>query len=415
MTALVSVMNKHAVAIAADSALTITNRYGHKVINSANKVFALSKIYPIGVMFCGDASFMDTPWEVIIKQYRHTRRDHAPFNTVEDYKKDFLCFLKEEHFFCSPNAQKKRISIEAHSFYDLLCKVIKQKGISDANFSVAMEAELMDVLNDKYKTCDGIADTFVGNNFKLYSSEAVASVILKHKDFFDGKQDRMQLFHDSFVNFIRKQNSNITYTGIVFVGYGEKEIFPSLSSLRIYFVYDNDKLRYYEDMAQCISEDCDASISRFAQIDVINTIINGINPSLYDIVLNTFSAYTEELKKKIVNAISSVNDKQAIGKLDLRILNDAYKNTLDTEIKNRFTDPLIYSIGNLDKEDMAELVESLISVTHLNMRITSSEEIVGGPVDVAIISKGDGFIWKKRKHYFDSSLNKHFFMNYLKV
>ena len=46
--------------------------------------------------------------------------------------------------------------------------------------------------------------------------------------------------------------------------------------------------------------------------------------------------------------------------------------------------------------------------------MTFAEESVGGPVDVAVISKGDGFIWIKRKHYFDPSLNSHFFTNYFK-
>ena len=49
--ALVSVMNKHAVVIAADSAITVTTPYGHKVINSANKVFALSKYHPVESCF----------------------------------------------------------------------------------------------------------------------------------------------------------------------------------------------------------------------------------------------------------------------------------------------------------------------------------------------------------------------------
>jgi len=31
----------------------------------------------------------------------------------------------------------------------------------------------------------------------------------------------------------------------------------------------------------------------------------------------------------------------------------------------------------------------------------SRTETVAGPIDVAIISKGDGLIWIKRKHYFD--------------
>ena len=39
-------------------------------------------------------------------------------------------------------------------------------------------------------------------------------------------------------------------------------------------------------------------------------------------------------------------------------------------------------------------------------------ETVGGPIDVAVISKGDGFIWIKRKHYFNKDLNPQFFKNY---
>ena len=41
MTAIVAVLNKHAVAIAADSAVTMGDT--HKVVNSANKIFTLSK------------------------------------------------------------------------------------------------------------------------------------------------------------------------------------------------------------------------------------------------------------------------------------------------------------------------------------------------------------------------------------
>ena len=39
MTAIVAVLNKHAVAIAADSAVTVQNQLGRKVLNSANKIF----------------------------------------------------------------------------------------------------------------------------------------------------------------------------------------------------------------------------------------------------------------------------------------------------------------------------------------------------------------------------------------
>ena len=70
------------------------------------------------------------------------------------------------------------------------------------------------------------------------------------------------------------------------------------------------------------------------------------------------------------------------------------------------------AVSLLSKEDLAEMAESLIYLTYLKRRFTFSEESVGGPVDVAVITKGDGFIWIKRKHYFNPDLNHQFFDNY---
>ena len=67
----------------------------------------------------------------------------------------------------------------------------------------------------------------------------------------------------------------------------------------------------------------------------------------------------------------------------------------------------------MEKEDLAELAENLIYLTSLKRRITPNLESVGGPIDVAVISKGDGFIWIKRKHYFNPDLNRSYFNNYL--
>jgi len=70
MTAVLGILNKQAVAIAADSAVTIGDPNNHKIFNRANKVFTLSKRHPIGIMLYNSGSFMTTPWETIIKIYR---------------------------------------------------------------------------------------------------------------------------------------------------------------------------------------------------------------------------------------------------------------------------------------------------------------------------------------------------------
>lgn len=55
-----------------------------------------------------------------------------------------------------------------------------------------------------------------------------------------------------------------------------------------------------------------------------------------------------------------------------------------------------------------------MSLTSFKRRVTQDPETVGGPIDVAVISKGDGFVWINRKHYFNPALNHQFFANYFR-
>lgn len=63
-------------------------------------------------------------------------------------------------------------------------------------------------------------------------------------------------------------------------------------------------------------------------------------------------------------------------------------------------------------DELADVAESLVSLTSLKRRVSMQLETVGGPVDVAVISRGDGFVWIKRKHYFQPEANQHFLANY---
>ncbi len=65
----------------------------------------------------------------------------------------------------------------------------------------------------------------------------------------------------------------------------------------------------------------------------------------------------------------------------------------------------------LPKDELAAMAEALVSLTSFKRKVTMESETVGGPIDVAVISKGDGFVWIKRKHYFDAELNPQFFSN----
>lgn len=69
---------------------------------------------------------------------------------------------------------------------------------------------------------------------------------------------------------------------------------------------------------------------------------------------------------------------------------------------------IVEVIMALPKEETAAMAEALVELTSLRRKVDSPIESVGGATDVGIITKGDGFIWIKRKHYFSVDLNPDF-------
>jgi hypothetical protein len=204
---------------------------------------------------------------------------------------------------------------------------------------------------------------------------------------------------------------------LIFSGFGEEEIYPQLIPVNISMVVDN-RLRYYidEDRGASISNSNSGAVCPFAQTDVIDTILTGIDPSLDNIYLSNFDALFKKYNQAILESIGDTNPllTEQIQKLNTRaIVQELNENNQQIKRENYIT-PLMNAVSNLAKDDLAEMAESLIYLTYLKRRITFAEESVGGPVDVAVISKGDGFVWIKRKHYFRAELNQHFFSNYFK-
>ncbi|RZI61171.1 MAG: hypothetical protein EOP37_08385 [Rubrivivax sp.] len=67
--------------------------------------------------------------------------------------------------------------------------------------------------------------------------------------------------------------------------------------------------------------------------------------------------------------------------------------------------PLLGVLQSLSVQEMAHLAESLLGIESLKERVTSPSESVGGPIDVAAITKDEGLVWIRRKHYFDAAMN----------
>lgn len=423
MTAIVGVLNKHAVAIAADSAITTSGPMGRKVLNRGNKIFMLSKYHPVAIMIYNSASFMGVPWDIIIKLYRKQLGDTS-FSYLSEYKDNFIQFLEKSNFFSDVDTH---LSCLHSCAYHLIIEDIGNEagrlcgGITDDTKDNVLKQ--MKILIDKY--IDVLSEYETLSNFSSYSidkfrgyAKDVFDDLLKSMSYLNPDSDFRDKCEQLVFDFIRTEHPYTPFTGLIFTGFGEDEIYPVLCPVNISFVVDGI-LRYYDDKQNEVhisSEEAPCAIVPFAQTDVMNTILGGIDPGLEKIYITNFKNAIIKYGQIIASKIEDTNQTLAdiIRSLDISPLVEEYIKSNNKIRRDKYIIPLIRAISSLEKEDLIDVAESLISLTSLKRRMTFAEESVGGPVDVAVISKGDGFIWIKRKHYFDPKLNNHFFDNYYK-
>jgi len=150
MTAEVAVMNRMAIALAADSAVTVVGDGGRKVYNTVNKLFRFSASKPVGIMIYGNSELMGIPWETIIKTYTKKLGDQE-FDTLQEYADQFINSLDNGNPLFSDTAQEFYVFVVVRDFFSFIEKTI-EKQID----SIVYEEE--ELTNKRYRkiVCDTI-------------------------------------------------------------------------------------------------------------------------------------------------------------------------------------------------------------------------------------------------------------------
>lgn len=416
MTAIVGVLNKHGMSIASDSAETIGN--GVKIYNKANKIFTLSKYSPVGVAIYSSASFSClVPWEIIIKMYRKQLGD-TKFKTLTEYVDDFFKFLDVfRKNYLKVDEYKSVLKNVLYSFYyEMVLSRLP-------NFDPAagkIDPKDIPLFEKELNNLKSLVSTI--SKFNLFSTLTQADFVVQAQSFFDEVEKQFAgsgadytklepLIKETFFSLFTCDHDRRGYTGLAFFGYGEDEIYPSLHQVLVYDCYD-DTIIKSASTVYAISNDISSKIIPLAQTEVMETYMMDINPELQRSIVDL----TEQTMKSLLSSLATKDASLAatISTVDLKPFIKAYEDNIDKFKHQASILPLFNTVSTMEKEDLAELAENLIYLTSLKKRITPTQESVGGPIDVAIISKGDGFVWMKRKQYFDPALNTGFVHNYFK-
>ena len=401
MTAEVAILNHNAVAVAADSAITVPSR--NTIYYTASKIFSLSLRDPVAIMIYGTATFGSIPWESIVKIYRQSEAKSR--GTVHEYAASFIEYLssiadrmskKSQHEFIRHVARqeiyqafyyavwdpgqlgiRKNILNQVHKRTHTLSQVDK---IVDLEESVVGQ-EIQDAIPDWEKFVDQCCLNLISTD------KSVGSATKKMV------KTALMATHQSWS------------TGLVVTGFGVDQWFPSLSH------YTLDCILADQIWSRClgqiqISDQNRSAIYPYAQAAMIQSFIQGIHPNSHSAIINCVSQLIERLAQHVNQSMHSLSISGSVRKSLMDELNSAKSFLLDDsrekidQILKRYSTPIYSTIASLPKEKMASIAEDLVNIASLGLQMASQDEIVGGPIDVAVISKGDGLVWVKSKHDF---------------
>lgn len=426
MTTEIAVINRLGVALAADSAVTISGFGSEKVFDSGDKLFELSYDHSVAIMVNGNLDFLGVPWELIIKDFRKENPNPLP-SSIPEWSDAFLQFVL------------KHRAVNAQQAYTWLAEFVREEvqsiqgasidafldGRRNYDEDITPESALLTEINSRMERVDDLDDL---KSLGRISAEEIEEI---HRDIEEmtsisfpdnsvGAIHRPPL-NNLLVKMLISDISQDTRTGLVICGFGGDDLFPSLHAVTIDGVLSG-RLRYEETHNVEITRDVDAVEGKtrelgtaisFAQTDVIERLLRGVDQRFVDktkeFLDEALSASLTSMFDTLDWKISDSNGRNVDVKELANFLSEAlpalYEKTAVRGIGDEIEREFKQTISLMPKQELLELAEALVSITAVERKASRDAGTVGGPIDVALITRSEGFVWIKRKHHFKAELN----------
>lgn len=428
MTAEIAILNRSAVAMAADSAVTMTMGRDTKIFPTANKIFALSNTQPVGIMVYGGADYMGVPWETVIKILRGRLRDKS-FARLRDYAKWFRDTLSTSGDLIIGDGTKEYVYQCVLGYFNLIHaeanermrveaasqggKLLNSQAIEIFHEIIAQHSarwrsgkQMPGLTSAQLVKIRRILEQHVGDIIKLaFENLPMPKPILKNLEY---------IVESLFTRHSSAYRSSDS--GVVIAGFGRDDIVPAITAMDIRGILDG-VLQWRQGHDYSMEKMRYGAIIPFAQTDEVQNFLDGVHPDYQARLDSDFHAILERATEIILDEVKGPDAaernraKAAVGKT-LAAAFDDYRKKLEKFRVDEYSMPILHVLDGTPKDQLASMAESLVNLTSFKRRVSMQAETVGGPIDVALISKGDGLVWVKRKHYFPADLNHQFFSRY---
>lgn len=317
MTAEIAIMNKSAVALAADSAVTFSVEGEQKVFQTVNKLFSLSKYHPVGLMVYGNAEFMGIDWETLVKLYRHNIADRS-FNALRDYAYDFLTFLQSNRDLFDESSQNSFVEGRIVYEFSSICRRV----INEVEQEIERAGEITSTkIRECIQSVVTSRRTFLSNqdDIKLIdettlSSRKLQEIRKKYKPVID--RTKKMVFEKLPLDAVtsRKLTEIAIYaltkdynfrrtSGVVVAGYGEREIFPALEKFHVDGIFSNT-LKFSRRLSSAVGREKPVSIIPFAQSEMVAAFMEGIDPEYQSYINRTVRATLDSYSSTLLDLLA---------------------------------------------------------------------------------------------------------------
>ena len=413
MTSEIAVMNQRAVALAADSAVTLIDGGTVVVRNDQRKLFNLANGQPIGVMFFGVADIMGHPWEHLIEHFQNEVRP-AKLAHVRDYAAKFTEMLDNLDEFFPRDRQMddyKRLLASVFRYVFHLAQYLREAGgnerarVSDnAILAEAIEAVWRDYQfhedgsprRDLSCFPQGFGDV-VARDY----AGAVDELIAYGFSSFDLDKAARQQLRDIGVFCVVKDLFLEDVTGLVFAGFGTEERYPVVVTYFLSAIVGGIVKRA-ESSVDVIDTEMRSKIRVFADSEVTNAFIRGIDFGLERRFYGTMQMMMRGLVDHVVGTFTGVDQAQRESvrkQFQAQYLPqyfDAFRAMIGDYQQQAYINPVLRVLEIAAKAELAETARELVALNIFKKRIMAQHQTVGGDIDVAVISRESGFQWHKK-------------------
>ncbi len=386
--------------------IVIINRAGAAIASSAEtfrglgtmhrddrRIFPLSEHGPVAIVTSGYPEFMGIPLETVIGEYMR-RLGTKRFSTLAEYSPSFIGFLQKS-LAVSQEQQKEHVTmIVSHLLESVSDEVVMNRDEPRADIIQRYQSEWE-------------AAVYASS----FTEEDKVAFLRDHGAFLDGVireafeepltvQEIAQLKEvaaSSLFKFSADMRGHIA-SDIVFVGFGSVEMLPRIQGIHVEGMV-NKTVKYlrHDIRGRTSSPGETGQIFIYGQGDAISTFIEGVNKHYKEIVREGSNRVVQDVLDEVENIdLQSKTGAATQLRLCADFALERYLGSLDQFVSKKHIKPLTSNLAEMGRGDMAKFAAFLAELPSWKSKVSPGITSTGGPVDVAVISKTEGFRWVRR-------------------